>query len=178
MKESPPNIPEKYKDWYQSQKGYFAGALKEQMVKNPDIWLVIGDLGFGMLDKIRDEFPERYINVGAAEQTMMGVAIGLSLEGKIPFVYTIPNFLVYRPYEWIRNYVDHENLPVKLVGGGRDDEYDEDGFTHQSCDMHKVLEAFPNIVQYWPEDKLEVPDLVEEIISNNKPCYLSLRRKK
>jgi transketolase len=166
------------KEWYQSQKGYFAGALREQMKTNPDIWLITADLGFGMLDKIRDEFPDRYVNVGAAEQAMMGVAVGLALEGKTPFVYSIPNFLIYRPYEWIRNYVDHENLPVKLIGGGRDAEYDEDGFTHQSEDMKKVLEAFPNIVQYWPEDKLEIPGLVEELINNGKPSFLSLRRKK
>jgi transketolase len=166
------------KDWYQSQKGYFAGVLREEMRNNKDIWLITGDLGFGMLDSIRDEFPDRFINVGAAEQSMMGIAIGLATEGKIPFVYTIPNFLVYRPFEWIRNYIDHERIPVKLISGGRDKEYAEDGYTHQAEDMRQVLGLFPNIRQFWIEEKEQVEKAVKTMILNQEPSFMSLSRKK
>lgn len=163
--------------YYPSQKGYFLGSIYDHMKKNDKIWVVTGDLGFNIMDKIRDDFPDRFINVGAAEQTMIGVAIGLALQGKIPFVYTIPNFLIYRPFEWIRNYIDHEEIPVKLVGSGRDKEYDEDGYTHQCEDLRTVLNSFPNIYQFWPEDKESIPETVETMITNRKPCFLSLKRK-
>jgi transketolase len=106
----------------------------------------------------------------------MGIAVGLALRGKIPFVFSITNFMLYRPYEWVRNYVDHESIPVKIAVGGRDKEYNEDGFTHQSCDCKDVMRQFPNIIQYWPNDKSEIQGILKEMITNNEPCFLSMPR--
>jgi len=64
------------------------------------------------VDKIREDYPQRFLNTGAIRQAMMGIAVGLALEGKIPFVYTNLPFLLYRPFETLRNYVDHERIPV------------------------------------------------------------------
>jgi len=164
-------------DRYESMKGYFAYFLHGEMRANSGIWVVSADLGFGMFDKIQRDFPDRFLNVGAAEQAAVGIACGLALKGKIPFVYSITNFALYRPYEWLRNYVDYESIPIKLVGAGRDKEYAEDGYTHQSEDARAVLANFPNIIQYWPEDKAQVEAMVKEMIGNGKPCFLSLRRK-
>ena len=161
---------------YDSMRGWFAFELYQQMKKNKDIWLVTGDLGYRMFDFIRDEMPDRFINTGAAEQGMMGIGVGLALEGKIPFIYSITPFLLYRPFETIRNYLNHEGIPVKIVGGGRDRDYDEDGFSHWSEEDKQIMKVFTNIESYWPEKKEEVPDLMESVINNKKPSYLNLIR--
>ena len=103
---------------HDSMRGWFAYEMYNQMVQNPDIYVVTEDLGYAMFDRIKRDFPERFINVGAAEQTMMGVAVGLAMEGKIPVVYSITPFLLYRPFETIRNYIQNEEIPVIMVGGG------------------------------------------------------------
>jgi len=161
---------------YDSMRGWFAYELYQQMKKNKDIWLITGDLGYKMFDFIRDEMPDRFINTGAAEQSMIGIAVGLALEGKIPFVYSITPFLIYRPFETIRNYVNHEKIPVKLIGGGRNKDYKEDGFSHWSEEDKQVMKIFSNIKSYWPKEKEEIPNLVESIINNKKPTYLNLKR--
>ncbi|MBF8249491.1 MAG: hypothetical protein HW400_92 [Candidatus Levybacteria bacterium] len=161
----------------------FAAELYREMKKNKRIWLLTGDLGFGVLENIRGEFPDRFINCGAREQAMLGIACGLALEGKIPFVYSISTFLLNRPFEWIRNYVNHESIPVKLVGIGRDKEYERDEFSHWSTDTKSILNIFPNIVQFWPEYEnssgrnLSVKQSVREMVRNGKPSFVSLRRK-
>ena len=162
---------------YPTQKGYFAHYLYEEMKKNKNIWLVLTGVGFGMFDKIKEDFPDRVANCGASEQAAVGIAVGLALEGKIPFFYTIPNFLIYRPFEWIRNYIDHEQIPVKLISGGQGKDYLEDGYTHQAEDMHEVMNLFKNINQHWVKDKEEVPALLKQIINSNKPEFVSLSRK-
>jgi transketolase len=161
---------------YPTQKGYFAHYLYEEMKINKKIFLIIPDLGYGIYNKHLKDFPDRAINVGASEQSAIGIAVGLAIQGKIPFIFSIPNFLIYRPYEWIRNYINHESIPVKLIVGGRDDEYKEDGFTHQSKDLKEVMKVFPNIIQYWPDKKEEIELIVKEMILNNKPCLLSMPR--
>lgn len=159
----------------------FTNELHKMMRKNKKVWLLTGDLGFGFLEKISDEFPDRFINCGASEQAMMGIACGLALEGKIPFVYSISTFLINRPFEWIRNYVNHEQIPVKLVGIGRDKEYERDEFSHWSTDTKSILNIFPNIVQFWPEygkspKNPSVKESVQEMVKNGKPSFLSLSR--
>ena len=159
-----------------SQKGYFSDALHNEMEKNGDIFLLVGDLGYKMFDNQFAAFPERTINVGAAEQSMLDIAVGLALEGKIVFVYTITPFLL-RGYETIRTYINHENIPVHMIGAGRDDDYGlDDGFSHDATDIKELLDPFTNITQYYPETKEEIPALVKKIIKNNKPSFLSLRR--
>lgn len=164
------------KNWYQTQRGYFAGALYDEMKKNKDIWLITGDLGWKMFDKIRDDFPDRYINVGATEQSAVGIAVGLALEGRIPFVYTITSFFL-RAAETISLYLNGEQANVKMVGGGRDNEYFDDGPSHYAYATQTFLDT-TNIVQYWPQDKKEVPVLVKKMITNDRPTFLSLSRSK
>ena len=161
---------------HNSMRGWFAWELYLLMKKDENLWLLTGDLGFGMFDHIRDDFPERYINVGAAEQAMVGLAIGLALKDKIPVVYSITPFLLYRPFETIRNYIDRERVPVKLVGGGRDKDYLRDGFSHWSEEDRQVMDIFKNIKSFWPETKEEIPSLLKKVLYNRKPSYLNLRR--
>lgn len=159
-----------------SIRGFFAYELHKQMKENKDIWLVTGDLGYGMFDRIKTDYPRRFINTGAAEQAMLGIVIGLALEGKIPFVYSITPFLIYRPFETIRNYIDHERIPVRLVGSGRDKDYSKDGFSHWATENKKVMGIFKNINSVWPESKEEIPELVKKMIQENIPWYINLKR--
>ena len=161
---------------HDSIRGWFAAALHNEMRDNENIWCLTGDLGWGMLDKIRDDFPDRFVNVGASEQALVGAGVGLALSGKIPFCYSITTFLIFRPYEWIRNYINHEQIPVYLIGSGYGDDYKHDGITHQPHDIHKVMEVFENVRQYYPTTKEEVPELLRSMIMRNKPAFMCLRR--
>ncbi|MHB9161687.1 MAG: transketolase family protein [Nitrosotalea sp.] len=154
----------------------FTALLHEQMQKNKDIHFITGDLGFGLFDKIRDDFPDRFLNTGAAEQAMMDIAVGLALEGKIPFVYSITPFLIYRPYEAIRLYIDHEKIPVHLIGGGRDKDYHIDGFSHDATGVKGILDHFRNIKQYWPADETNLRGFLDEMITGGNPTFISLGR--
>lgn len=153
----------------------FAIQLYKQMVKNPNIVVITGDLGYKMWDKIRYAFPDRFINVGASEFTMVGIACGLALEGKIPFVYTITPFY-YRAFEMIRTYVNHENIHVNLVGSGRDKDYAHDGFSHEATDFNDIFGHLGNINQFFPLDLKEVESILEKMISNKEPNFISLKR--
>jgi transketolase len=161
---------------HDSMRGHFAAELYERMAEDEKIWLVTCDLGYKMFDHHLNDFPERTINVGASEQAGVGIGVGLALEGKIPVVYSITNFILYRPFEFIRNYLDYEKIPVKLVGAGRDLDYAHDGYTHHSQDAKKVLECFPNVEQFFPEGKEEMKEVMDKMLYNNKPSFLSLRR--
>jgi len=154
----------------------FARELYKHMETNKDIFLVTADLGYGMWDKIRDDFPDRFLNTGASEQAAIDISIGLALEKKIPFVYSITTFLLYRPFEGLRTYINHEKIPVKLVGSGRNKDYLHDGISHWANDAKKILETLPNIDQILPESDIDIPDIVENMIYCNHPDFVSLRR--
>src|SRR5690349_11965372 len=114
---------------YESMRGWFAYELYLHMSQNENIWLLTGDLGFGMFDTIKSAFADRYVNVGASEQALVGIGAGLALKGKIPVVYSITPFLLYRPFETIRNYINQDQIPLKMIGSGRDRDYSHDGFS-------------------------------------------------
>lgn len=154
----------------------FFKLLHERMAQNKDIWFITGDLGYGLADSIRDSFPDRFVNGGAAEQSIMDIAVGLALEGKIPFVYSITPFLIYRPFETIRTYINHEGINVKLIGSGRDDDYKHDGFSHDASDIYHFLDGFPHIGKYYPDSKSDIPDMLNSILESKSPSFLSLSR--
>lgn len=146
------------------------------MAKNKDIMLVLPDLGYKMFDPHQEDFPGRVIVIGAMEQAGMGLCVGLALKGKIPFIWSMTNFVLYRPFEWLRNLVDFEQIPVRIVGSGRDKDYSVDGYTHQCEDAKCILDNFRNIVQYWPNEISEIEGVVKEMVKNKKPSFISLKR--
>jgi len=154
----------------------FSKYLYDEMAVNPDIYLVTGDLGYGLWDKIRLDFSNRFYNVGSAEQLMMGAAVGMAMEGKIPVVYSITPFLLYRPFELIRNYLNHEKIPVKLVGGGRNKDYGYLGFSHWAEDDVKIMSCFENIKKYHPENEKQLKSQYKEFLYSHNPAYLNLTR--
>lgn len=153
----------------------FVRLLHTSMRNNKDVVFIIGDLGYGHFDAIREEFPDRVYNPGAAEQLMLGMACGLAMEGKIPVCYSMTPFILYRPFEVIRTYIDREKIPVILAGAGRGKDYGAAGFSHWATDDAVHLSGFENIRKYWPNvDEME--DVFEDILSLGEPCYVNLKR--
>lgn len=158
-------------------RGYFAYELYQQMASNEDIILLMGDLGYKMFDTHRKDFPDRCINTGAAEFSMMAIACGLALRGKIPVVYSITTFLLYRPFEILRTYINHESIPVKMVGSGRSKDYAHDGISHWADDDRSIMSNFKNIVSLWPLKKQEINEKSMDLFINApKPVYINLKR--
>lgn len=154
----------------------FAKRLLEEMrtEKGKNIILITADMGYGLWDDVRKEFPDRFYNVGSAEQLMIGVAAGMAMEGKIPVCYSITPFLLYRPFEFIRNFMNHEKLPIKLIGGGRDKDYGYLGFTHWAEDDVDHMDPFGNIDICKPATVEALMGFIPLVLYENRPCYLNL----
>lgn len=155
---------------------FFVDQLSSTMEADESIVVLLGDLGYGLFDKLRSKFPDRCINVGAAEQLMVGSAVGIALENKIPVCYSITPFLLYRPFEFIRNFLHEEKIVVKLVGSGRDKDYKDAGYTHHSTEARDILDQFHNIEKYFPENNQELQDQFQSFLYSDKPAFLSLKK--
>jgi transketolase len=152
----------------------FASLLHSEMSVNENIILITGDLGYGLWDKIKIDYPDRFYNVLSSEQLMIGMASGLAMEGKIPIVYSITPFAIYRPFEFIRNYLHNECIPVKILGGGRNKDYGYLGFSHWAEEDINILSNFSNIKLYKPKEFTF--DIFKEFIYNNSPSYFNLSK--
>lgn len=155
----------------------FAELLMHEMQTNTRIRVLTADLGFGIFDNLREQYSSRFFNVGAAEQLMIGMGIGMAENNLIPICYSMSTFLLYRPFEFLRNYVNYEKIPVKLVGSGRDKDYIHDGISHWAHDDEDVLRSLPNIKIYKPKSITELNHMFPEFINNTEPGYLNLTRK-
>jgi transketolase len=154
----------------------FAKLLHAEMATNQNIFLITGDLGYGLWDAVRDDYPTRFYNVGSSEMAMLGAGIGLAMEGKIPYVYSITPFAIYRPFEMIRNYIDHEKIPVNIIGGGRDKDYGYLGFSHWSEEDMDVMSIFKNINSYKPDTDDELYDIFSKTLLKENGTYINLKR--
>lgn len=152
----------------------FSDYLFDELSSNKDLYLITGDLGFNLFNKHIEKFPDRVLNPGSSEQLIIGMASGLALENKIPIVYSITPFIIYRPFEFIRNYMNHEKIPVKIVGGGRDFDYGSEGFTHHAPEDLDILKNFKNIELIKPEKFSK--DVFDYFINTSNPVYLNLSR--
>ena len=157
-----------------NQRQRFTELLTEEMRQNEDIILLVGDVGYKVFDHLREEYPDRVINPGAAEQLMIGMAAGLAMDGKIPVCYSITPFVLYRPFEFIRNYVNHEELPVKLVGSGLNDDYGLCGPSHFAWEDLDVMKALPNIDIHYPTFPEEID--IKRFLYSESPAYINLKR--
>lgn len=138
------------------------------------IWLLCGDVGFSILERFAERFPERFVNVGVAEQNMIGVAAGLALTGKVAFVYSIANFPVMRCLEQIRNDVCYHNLNVKIVAVGAGLAYGAQGYTHHAVEDLGVMRLLPNMSVFSPADPIETVLVTKAAATHQGPCYLRL----
>ncbi len=154
----------------------FSEALYEEATKNSDIYLVVADISpAGSMAKFTTQYPERFINVGVAEQSMIGIAAGLALKGKQPFAYTIATFSLYRPFEMVRDDLGYQNLPVTVVGMGAGIIYSTLGGTHHTQEDIAIAGAIPNMQIVAPCDPTECTDATRWCArQKNGPVYLRI----
>lgn len=153
----------------------FFDLIDKEMEQNPDIYLIMAGLGYPRVEEYLKKYPERAINTEASEQTALDIAVGLAYAGKLPFIYTITPFL-YRGFETIRTYINHEKLHIVLVGAGRDKDYAHDGFSHDATDIKDILDTQKNIKQHFPQDKKWLSICLNMAIISSNPAFISLRR--
>lgn len=138
------------------------------------IILVVGDLGYGVVEPFAERFPDRFFNSGVAEQNMMGLAAGLASEGYHVFVYSIANFPIFRCAEQIRNDVCYHNLSVTVVAVGGGLAYGNLGYSHHAVQDYAFMRSLPNMKILSPGDPNEVSDCLDHIFDNPGPSYLRL----
>ncbi|MBK8204432.1 MAG: transketolase [Bdellovibrionales bacterium] len=155
----------------------FAKTLYEIGRKNSKVTIVVADISpAGSMASFREEFPERFINVGVAEQNMIGLCAGMAQRGLKPFAYTIATFTIYRPFEMVRDDVCYQNLPVTLVGIGGGVTYSTLGGTHHAQEDIAVMSALPNMTIIAPCDPLEVESATWHCSESKHPVYLRLAK--
>jgi len=139
-----------------------------------NIALVVGDLGYGVVEPFATRFPKRFFNAGVAEQNMMGFSAGLASEGFHVFVYSIANFPTFRCAEQIRNDVDYHNLPVTIVAVGGGLAYGNLGYSHHAIQDYALMRVMPNMLIAAPGDPMETRACMTYLLNNPQPSYLRL----
>jgi transketolase len=138
------------------------------------VFLIIGDLGFGVIENFERRFPNQFLNAGVAEQNMMGMAAGLASAGYKVFVYSIGNFPVFRCLEQIRNDICYEELDVSIISIGAGLSYGTLGYSHHAIDDIGVMSALPGMTIYSPADPIETRLALRESVSLRTPKYFRL----
>ena len=154
----------------------FVKTLLEIAKKDKNVYIVTGDLGFGVLRPFWEELPDQIINAGIAEQNMTTVAAGMALEGKTVFTYSIGNFPTIRCLEQIRNdcAYHHANVKIVCVGGGF--VYGSLGMSHHATEDIALLRALPDVTVVCPGDLVEAEEATKAIANYPGTCYLRLGR--
>ncbi len=142
--------------------------------QDDSIWLLTADLGFSVLEPFIERFPDRFLNVGVAEQNMMGVAAGLALSGKRVFAYSIVNFATLRCFEHIRNDIVYSGANVTVVGVGGGFAYGAQGYTHHGVEDLSVLLTLGEMDVAAPADSHEARWVVRQTLSSDGPAYIRL----
>lgn len=141
--------------------------------KDPRYHLLVGDMGFGAIDRIKEEFPGRVTNFGIMEQGAVGIAAGMAMTGMVPIVYTIVNFLVFRAIEQMRNDVMLQELNVKFIGTGANDYFGMLGPSHCCGDQDLQLMDLIKVRSYNPyHHEGPFDDLVEQWITDSQSGYM------
>lgn len=154
----------------------FINTLIALAERDPRILLLTADMGYLVVEAFAERFPTRFINVGVAEQNMIGVATGLAEAGFIPFVYSIAPFAVLRPFEFIRNGLVYHELPVRIVGIGQGVEYGLNGHTHFSLEDVGVLRTQPGLTIIAPADDAQTVSALEKTWDAPGPVYYRLSK--
>jgi transketolase len=152
----------------------FIRALEELASVDERINLVVGDLGFGLVESFVERFPNRFLNVGVAEQNLAGIAAGMAMCGKIVFTYSIANFPTLRCVEQIRNDICHHGADVKIVSAGCGLNYGALGVTHHATEDIAIMRALPEMTVIAPGDPFEARCATRALARQRGPAYLRL----
>lgn len=154
----------------------FVTALAELAESDQRIIVLTADLGFMVLEPFAEKFPDRFINVGVAEQNMVGIATGLAEAGFIPFVYSIVTFASLRPYEFIRNGPIQHQLPVRIVGVGGGVGYGQNGLSHYGLEDIGVMRLQPGLRVIAPADDRQVRACLYATWRERMPIYYRIEK--
>lgn len=149
-------------------------SLFAKMQVNKHIFFLTADMGINLVERFQEAFPSRFLNVGIAEQNLIGISAGLCNLGYRPFVYTISNFLIHRCYEQIRNDVALHNYPVTLLGTTAGFDSAPLGPTHHIIDDWGALRTIPGIDIYCPASVSYADKLVDKILASERPAYVRI----
>ncbi|HLC98713.1 MAG TPA: hypothetical protein VJC00_01780 [Candidatus Nanoarchaeia archaeon] len=153
----------------------FGRLIVELAEKDEKVILIVGDIGYGVLDEFVNRFPDRFFNFGICEQSMISAASGMALEGFKPWVYTITPFLIERPFEQVKLDINEQNVNVKLVGYA---DYPTQGPTHAEIDGPQLMKLFRNIESFFPKNSKETREAVMKAYNSKKPAFISLKKDK
>ena len=154
----------------------FINKLTELAESHEDIFLICGDLGYSVLESFRDQFPDRFLNAGIAEQNMTAVAVGLAREGYNVFTYSIGNFPTLRCMEQIRYDVCYHDSNVKIISVGAGYAYGPQGVSHHTTEDIGMLRTLPNIDICSPADPIEAMLAADYMVSKKGPGYVRLSK--
>lgn len=153
----------------------FIKTLMAQAPTHPELYFLVGDLGFGFIEQFQSTFPKQFANIGVAEQNMTGVAAGLALSGKTVFTYSIANFTILRPLEQVRVDICYHNANVKLISSGSGFHYYSLGATHHATEDLAIMRALPNMTIVSPGDPQEAEHATRAFITTHKgPAYMRI----
>lgn len=155
----------------------FVAELSELAAIDERVVLLTGDLGYLVLDAFSSRFPDRFFNVGVAEQNMVGIATGLAEAGYVPFVYSIATFATMRPYEFLRNGPVLHRLPVRIVGVGGGFDYGYNGITHFALEDYAVMRAQPDLMVVAPADSAQARATVRATRAITGPIYFRIGKR-
>ena len=150
----------------------FGKIINSLAYKDKKIVLLVGDIGYGIFDDFRKNHKSRFFNLGICEQSIIGAAAGMALEGLKPWVYTITPFLIERPFEQVKLDIDQQKVNVNLVGFA---DYPTLGPTHSELNAKKLMSLCKNITSYFPKDSKETEKCVLKSYKNNGPNFISLK---
>jgi transketolase len=150
----------------------FGRVINEIANKDSKLVLLVGDIGYGIFDEFRNNHPKKFFNLGICEQSLIGVAAGMALEGLNPWVYTITPFLIERPFEQIKLDINQQKTNVKLVGFA---DYPTLGPTHREVNAKKLMSLFKNIKSFYPKNSVETKNAVRLAHKINGPIFISLK---
>lgn len=152
----------------------FVQTLIALAAEDKSIFLITGDLGFGVLTKFWDAYPNQFLNAGICEQNMTSVAAGMALEGKIVYTYSIANFPVLRCLEQIRNDAAYHDANVKIVSIGGGFAYGGAGMSHHATEDIAVMRALPGVTIFSPCDLFETMEVTRAAYYHKGTCYIRL----
>ena len=150
----------------------FGKLMVDLIKKNPKIYVLCADIGFGVFDTLKEEVPDHLLNTGIAEQATIGMASGMAMEGFIPLVYTITPFLIERPFEQIKLNVMQQKQNVKLISYG---DYPDLGPTHITSNLKLLCEAL-KIPLLEPKSVEETLQMTNEMFTHNNPVFMYLSK--
>jgi len=155
----------------------FIDTILDAGKKIPDIFVISGDAGLGVFDKFKEEFSDKFLNLGVAEQNAVGFSAGLALTGYKVYLYNIIPFVLYRCYEQVRNDICYQDLPVVLVGIGSGVTYAPQGMTHYSIEDLGIAQTLPNLEVFSPADPVEAKLAARYSLTAKSPVYVRLPKK-